>query len=545
MLQWIIPQSDYTLLLPVDHTDFDDMRNFLVKFAVAEKTPDHVHTYKITAISLRNACSVWVTTDEILEWLKKHCVFEIPQNVRFFIQDQMSKYGSIILEKKWKDYVLSFKDPIIQKICENTDWFLGFVEKTENESEFFLEENLRGKLKAFLIKHGYPVEDLAGYSEWDPLNFGLRWDWEFRKYQNNAIDAFWQSGSVKWWSGVIVLACGWGKTIVWIWAMHKVQTKTLVITTTANACFQRKRELENRTNISSDDIGVFSGNQREIKPVTIATYSMLTYRKNKESNFDNMEIFTNQNRWLVIYDEVHVVPAPIFGYVANIQSKRRLGLTATLVREDGQEDMIFCLIWPKKYDLPRKELEKSWHIASAYCKEIRIKMPDDIKMQHAIAEKRQQFAISAQNPAKLQTIQRLLDLHKNDKILILWEYLEQLDEISKMTWIPKITGKMSVNKREELLQKFRNNEISQLILSRVANFAIDLPDANALIEVSGLRWSRQEEAQRLGRILRPKDGDNTAHFYMLVSADSRELEFAENRQMFLIEQWYIYEIEKE
>jgi DNA excision repair protein ERCC-3 len=548
-LKWIIPQSDYSLLLQVDQPGFEQMRGFLAQFAVAEKTPEHIHTYKINAISLRNASAIGLASTEILAWLTAYCLFPVPNNVIFFIQEQMSKYGSVVLTHHPHDnerFILTFVNNETMLICQNIPWFRGYIDE-EKINEDWIHQIFpwtRGKLKALLIKHGYPVKDIAWYTPGIPYSLSLQPWWSMRAYQHDAVNAFWQSWSAEWGAWVVVLACGGGKTIVGIGAIQQAQTYTLIITTTANACYQRKNELLARTTIPEEDIGLFVGTQKELKPFTITTYSMLTSRKKSWDAFMHMDIFTHFQRGLIIYDEVHVIPAPVFSYVTSIQATRRLGLTATLVREDGQEELIFGLIGPKKYDLPWKELEKSGHIATAQCTEIRVPLPESLKMDYAMSSQRDKFFIASRNPDKISSVQKLIEKHNTptDRILIIGEYLDQLEQIATLTWIPLLTGKMNYKQRDLLFNQFRAGEIHHLILSRVANFAIDLPDANVLIEVSGLRWSRQEEAQRLWRILRPKAWDNTAHFYILVTHDTREVDFAEKRQMFLVEQGYTYAV---
>ena len=543
--KWIIPQSDYTLLLQVDALWFEEMRNFLSIFTHAEKTPEHIHTYKIGAVSIWNAASLWYKPGEIIQTLKDYSLFEVPNNVEFFIKNQFRKYWLIKILEENGEYIIEFGDKMIQKEIENMEEFEQYIawKIVWNWKQYFLKPLVRWKIKAFLIKYDFPVEDIAWYKPWEKLEIWLKWEWNLRDYQQKAIDSFWMWWWEKWWSWVIVLACWWGKTIVWIWVLEKAQTKTLIITTTANACFGFRKEILSKTTLSEEQVWVFAWTEKEIKDVTITTYSMLTHRVNTESEFTHMSLFYEVNWGLIIYDEVHMLPAPVFSYVSELQSKRRLWLTATLVREDHKEDLIFSLIWPKKYDLPWKQLETSGFIAKATCIEIRVKMSNKLRNEYIKAQKREKFKIASTNSEKIKVIKNLIKKNSWEKILIIWEYLDQLKKIQQVTGIDMITWKMESHKREELFDKFRDWKIDKLILSRVANFAIDLPDASVLIEVSWLYGSRQEEAQRLGRILRPKKWKNEARFYIVVTNDSREVEFVEKRQIFLIEQWYNYDIE--
>jgi len=544
-VKWIIPQSDFSLLLQVDTEGFAEMRNFLSLFAHAEKTPEHIHTYKLNPVSIWNAASLGYDADMIVENLKNYSLFEVPNNIVFFIKDQFRRYGLIKIHARDMEYQLTFYDRYIQEEVEHTEEFSLYVSgKVDGKPDTYHLKTLhRGKIKAFLIELGFPVEDLWGYKDGDPLPFSLVWDWGLREYQQKAVDAFRAWGSVGWGSWVVVLACGWGKTIVWIGIIHKLQTKTLIVTTTANACFQFKKEILSKTTLTEAQVGIFVWGEKDLKDITITTYSMLTYREDRDKDFLNMQVFESVNWGLIIYDEVHMLPAPVFSYVAELQSKRRLGLTATLVREDHKEDLIFSLIWPKKYDLPWKDLETSGFIATAICREIRTGMSHELKEIYVKSSKREKFRIASTNIGKIQVIKQILSQHAWEKILIIGEYLDQLKKIQSILGAEMITWEMKPEKRELLFEQFRNQEINILILSRVANFAIDLPDASVLIEVSGLYGSRQEEAQRLGRILRPKHPKNEANFYIVVTENTREVEFVEKRQIFLIEQGYKYDIE--
>jgi DNA excision repair protein ERCC-3 len=397
---------------------------------------------------------------------------------------------------------------------------------------------------------GDPVEDLAGYVEGDDLDVSLRdvtsqgREFELRDYQKEAVDAFWAGGTERGGSGAIVLPCGAGKTIVALGAMDVIKEHTLVLTTNVTALRQWRDEILDKTDIDPEMIGEYSGETKEIKPITITTYQILTYRKSKDAEFKHFGLFNESNWGLIIYDEVHLLPAPVFRAVANLQSRRRLGLTATLVREDGKEDEVFSLIGPKKYDVPWRVLEKKGFIASASCAEMRVPFRDeDLRLEYALAEPREKYKLAATNPAKLDVIKDLLEKHQDDQVLVIGQYLDQLDQIEEMSGAPIITGRTPQSERDVLYEQFRKGDVPVLVVSKVANFAVDLPDANVAIQVSGTFGSRQEEAQRLGRILRPKEDGNEAHFYSIVTRDSTEQDYSNKRQLFLTEQGYRYHIE--
>lgn len=541
----LIIQSDNTIMVHVDTPCFVEVREFISKFAVAEKTPEHIHIYKIDAVSLWNAAVLWYKEKEIIDWLEKYSQYWIPNSVVHFMKEQISRYWSIKLNQaENKDYfILEFLDKHIKKEVIHLKEFNNYIIEELSANQFLIEKAYRWKLKWYLIELWYPVEDIIWYDSWDSLEIKYREWWDFRKYQNDAIESFWSWWDNTWGSWVVVLACWWWKTIVWLWIIWKAQTKTLIITTTANAVYQFKNELLKKTYLTEKQVWVFVWKDKEIKDITITTYSMLTFRDHKTKAFKYTDIFDENNWGLLIYDEVHMLPAPVFSFSTSLQAKRRLWLTATLVREDHKENMIFWLIWPKRYDMPWKDLENIWFIAKIECKELRVVLAKNIMDDYYSADtKKARFKIAAANPEKIEVVKELLIKHKDDKILIIWEYLSQLDEINNEIWIEIITWKIKPEKREELFNKFRTWKISKLLLSRVANFAIDLPDANVLIQISWLYGSRQEEAQRLWRILRPKAWKNEWTFYSLVTKDSIEVEYAEKRQVFLMEQWYEYDI---
>ncbi|MBL8766029.1 MAG: DEAD/DEAH box helicase, partial [Planctomycetes bacterium] len=430
------------------------------------------------------------------------------------------------------------KNPSVKKL----------IVKTADDSVVVVPPEFRGEVKQALIRIGYPVEDLAGYSQGAPLAFGFRdvartgLRFELRRYQVEAADVFWAGGSEKGGSGVIVLPCGAGKTVVGLSCMERLQTQTLVLTTNVVAVRQWKNEILDKTDIPEDQIGEYTGESKLVKPVTIATYQILTYRRKKTDPFVHFDLFSANPWGLVIYDEVHLLPAPVFRVTAEIQATRRLGLTATLVREDKKEDEVFSLIGPKKFDVPWKVLERQGFIATARCIELRVPIPDDMKHEYLSSSPRQQFRLASENPAKEPIVRHLLGRHKGERVLIIGQYIDQLDLLAERLAAPLITGKTPNKDRERLYKSFREGEIPVLLVSKVGNFAIDLPDASVAIQVSGTFGSRQEEAQRLGRILRPKSNGSSAWFYTLVTRESKESEFANHRQLFLTEQGYAYEI---
>lgn len=542
----LIVQSDNTLLLEVDNDLHEDARDAIAPFAELEKSPEHIHTYRITALSLWNAASSGLDVDQVIERLNRYTRYEIPQTVRATINEQMQRYGMLKLYREDDSLVLYSSDPILLREIIHQRTIEKYLVSSRDDHSVLVDPALRGHIKQSLIKLGFPVEDLAGYEEGDPCHFSLREEtgqgreFVIRDYQKSAVTAFHRGGGPEGGNGVIVLPCGAGKTIVGIGVMDILQAETLILVTNTVALRQWKEELLDKTTLTEDQIGEYSGDTKEIKPVTVATYSILTYRKKKNEPFKHFEVFTSKNWGLIIYDEVHLLPAPVFRMTSEIQSKRRLGLTATLIREDGLETDVFSLIGPKKFDMPWKILEESNWIAQAMCSEVRILLPDEEKYRYSTAGDREKFRIASENQRKMEYIQHLLDYHEGARILIIGQYIDQLKTLAEKFRYPLITGSTPVTERESLYAQFRTGEVDVLIVSKVANFSIDLPDANVAIQVSGTFGSRQEEAQRLGRILRPKQGENRAFFYTLITSNSVEEQFAHNRQLFLTEQGYTY-----
>ena len=545
----LIVQSDRTVLLETANPKFEEVRDMLSLFAELVKSPEHIHTYRVTPLSLWNAAALGLTPERVKAGLAEHSKYAIPGNLLADVDDFMSRYGRIKLVKEDERLWLVTDDETLLEEVSRQRKVEKYLADVPSRGRVPVMEGQRGSIKHALIQVGFPVEDLAGYIEGEPLDVPLRTttlggaEFGLRDYQEEAVGAFWAGGTVSGGSGVVVLPCGAGKTVVAIGAMNKVHSHTLVLTTNVTALRQWRDEILDKTQVSEEDIGEYSGSKKEIKPVTITTYQILTYRKSKQSKFVHFGLFNERNWGLIVYDEVHLLPAPIFRAVANLQSRRRLGLTATLVREDGLEEEVFSLIGPKKYDVPWRVLEKRGFIASATCSEIRIPFKDEvIRLEYAVAEQRQKHKIAATNPAKIGVVTELLKKHKDDQVLIIGQYLDQLDDLSSVSGAPIITGRTPQGQREVLYEQFRKKELPVLVVSKVANFAVDLPDANVAIQVSGTFGSRQEEAQRLGRILRPKEGSNEAHFYSVVTRDTTEQDYANKRQLFLTEQGYRYTI---
>ncbi|HXC17684.1 MAG TPA: DNA repair helicase XPB [Holophagaceae bacterium] len=547
----LIVQSDRTLLLEVAHPDFEQVRDELSRFAELVKSPEHIHTFRVTPLSLWNASASGVSCDEMIATLDRWSKYPVPQNLTQEIQDHGTRYGKLRLVQKGDRLALEMDDRGLFWEIEHQKALQGFLaEPYPDEKGIYLNTGSRGEVKLHLIRLGHPVQDLAGYKPGDPLAFNMSPELKasgksfgLRPYQKAAVDVFHAGGGPEGGAGVLVLPCGAGKTVIGIGCMDRLQTCTLVLTTNGTAVKQWKQELLDKTSLTEDQVGLYTGDTKEIKPVTIATYQILTYRKSKESPFEHFKLFEAANWGLVIYDEVHMLPAPVFRAVAELQAKRRLGLTATLVREDGKEEDVFSLIGPKRVDVPWKMLEKEGFIATAHCLEIRVPLPTDERMEYAVADQRLRFRIASENSLKLAIVDELLAGHPTESILIIGQYLEQLRILGERLGGPVLTGQTPEKEREELFRKFRTGELRVLIVSKVANFAIDLPDASVAIQVSGTFGSRQEEAQRLGRILRPKGDRNVSYFYSLISKDTSEQEFARNRQLFLTEQGYRYLIE--
>jgi DNA excision repair protein ERCC-3 len=544
----LIVQGDRSILAEVDNPRYSEARDALAPFAELEKSPEHIHTYRLTSLSLWNAAAAGLTAPVMIDVLRRYSKFPLPANLLTDIAETVGRYGRVKLERLEEDLCIRCDDrPLLEELARQAK-VRNYLGERVDERTFRVEAAHRGVLKQALIAVGYPAEDLAGYTEGAVLPIRLRQlarsglPFHVRDYQRQAADIFYAGGDVHGGSGVIVLPCGAGKTIVGIAAIALLQRATLVLTTSITAVKQWHREILDKTELPDDQIAEYTGETKSIGPITLATYQILTHRPDKKEEFPHFKLFDQRDWGLIIYDEVHLLPAPVFRVTAQIQARRRLGLTATLVREDGREEDVFSLIGPKKFDVPWRELESSGWIAEATCTEVRVAFPEPMRMEYAVAEWRNKYRIASENPIKEDVAAELLKRYQGSRVLIIGQYLKQLARLRKRFGIPLITGQTANDEREDLYNKFRRGEIRQLILSKVGNFALDLPDANVLIQVSGTFGSRQEEAQRLGRILRPKAGGEIAHFYTLVTRDTRELDFAHHRQLFLTEQGYSYTI---
>jgi DNA excision repair protein ERCC-3 len=544
----LIVQGDRTVLVEVDGPRYVEARDQLARFAELIKSPEHIHTYRISPLSIWNAAAAGVDPDEIVETLHHFSKYEVPQHVAVEIRDYASRYGRLRLTRVADHLVLTANDrPLAEEISRHKH-VAPLLDERLSPLEFRVAPVSRGKLKQALVKAGFPAEDLAGYRQGESLEIVLRDQslggdrFLLREYQQNAADIFHAAGAARGGSGVIVLPCGAGKTIVGLACMAKLQTSTLILTTNVTATRQWLAEVLDKTALGKDQVGEYNGSRKDVLPVTVATYNIMTWRKHKEAPFKHLQLFDQRDWGLIIYDEVHLLPAPVFQVTAGLQARRRLGLTATLVREDGREDDVFALIGPKKVDVPWKVLENQGWIATAICTEIRLPLPEKLRMPYAVADRRRKFRVASENPAKLDAARQILNQHPGESTLIIGMYVEQIKEIASQLNVPVITGITSQKKRDKLFEEFRSGHRQVLAVSKVANFAVDLPDASVAVQISGTFGSRQEEAQRLGRILRPKPGLNQAHFYTLVSGDTVEQEFALKRQLFLCEQGYAYNI---
>lgn len=542
----LIVQSDHTLMLEVAHPQYSECRDFLVTFAELVKSPEFIHTYRVTPLSLWNAAALDVSLNHLLDSLERFSRYDLPPNVLTDMKEWYGVYGRLVLEKDGTGHLrLTVEDAAILNRLRQDKSLQPFWQ-TQADDGFLVAADDRGNVKQALVKIGYPVKDLCGYVSGTPFELALRQtdldggSFALRDYQVEAVEAFYQAGRARGGSGIIVLPCGSGKTIIGLGVMASVANQTLIITTNNVSVHQWRDELITKTSVVPGDIGEFTGLSKTVKPITVTTYQMLTHRRSKDEPFHNLEIFTNHNWGLIIYDEVHLLPAPVFRATTNIQAKRRLGLTATLVREDGREEDVFALIGPKRYDVPWKVLENRGYIAEALCTEYRIPLPREEELEYAHADQRQKFRVASENSRKIALAEELIINHPDDSILVIGQYISQLEKLAEELNLPLITGKTKHVERENLYTDFKAGRIKVLVVSKVANFAVDLPDASVLIQVSGTFGSRQEEAQRLGRILRPKQ--RSSHFYTLVSKSTTEQSFAVNRQLFLVEQGYKYQI---
>ncbi|HET6651913.1 MAG TPA: DNA repair helicase XPB [Nocardioides sp.] len=538
----LIVQSDKTLLLEIEHERAQDCRKAIAPFAELERSPEHVHTYRLTPLGLWNARAAGHDAEQVVDTLLSFSRYAVPHALLVDIAETMARYGRLRLEKHpTHGLVLSSTDrPVLEEVlrAKKVKPMLG---NRIDDASVLVHPSERGNLKQALLKLGWPAEDFAGYVDGEAHAIDLREDgWELRAYQREAAESFWHGGS-----GVVVLPCGAGKTIVGAAAMAQAKATTLILVTNTVSARQWKEELLRRTSLTEEEIGEYSGSRKEIRPVTIATYQVMTTRR--KGVYSHLELFDAKDWGLVVYDEVHLLPAPIFRMTADLQARRRIGLTATLIREDGREGDVFSLIGPKRYDAPWKDIEAQGWIAPADCVEVRVTLPESERFVYATAEPDERYRLASCTAAKTRLVEELVAKHKGEPTLVIGQYLDQLDEIGERLDAPVIKGETTVKERERLFNAFRRGEIDLLVVSKVANFSIDLPSASVAIQVSGSFGSRQEEAQRLGRLLRPKkdqpDGSrSTARFYAIVSRDTVDADFAQHRQRFLAEQGYAYRI---
>jgi DNA excision repair protein ERCC-3 len=533
----LIVQSDKTLLLDIDHPLSTECRRAIAPFAELERSPEHIHTYRLTPLGLWNARAAGHDAEQVIDTLIKYSRYAVPHSILIDVAETMSRYGRLRLEADpIHGLILVTTDSAVLEEVIRAKKIQPLLGARIDKETIAVLPSQRGQIKQSLLRLGWPAEDFAGYVDGQAHEIALKQDdWKIRPYQELAAEGFWHGGS-----GVVVLPCGAGKTIVGAAAMAHAKATTLILVTNTIAARQWREELLKRTSLNEDEIGEYSGAKKEIRPVTIATYQVMTKKKN--GVYAHLDLFDSYDWGLIIYDEVHLLPAPIFRFTADIQSRRRLGLTATLVREDGMEGEVFSLIGPKRFDVPWKEIESQGYIAPAECIEVRVNLTETERLSYATAEVENRYRYCATTRTKRDVVEALVKKHQGEQILVIGQYIDQLDELSEVLGVPLIKGETPVKEREILFNKFRLGEITTLVVSKVANFSIDLPDATIAIQVSGAFGSRQEEAQRLGRILRPKSDGRTAKFYSVVSRDTIDQDFAQNRQRFLAEQGYSYKI---
>ena len=533
----LIVQSDKTLLLDIEHPLSTECRRAIAPFAELERSPEHIHTYRLTPLGLWNARAAGHDAEQVIDTLIKYSRYSVPHSILIDVAETMSRYGRLRLEADpVHGLILVTTDTAVLEEVIRARKIAPLLGARIDAQTIAVLPSQRGHIKQSLLRLGWPAEDFAGYVDGQahPIEL-VQKDWHIRPYQELAAEGFWHGGS-----GVVVLPCGAGKTIVGAAAMAHAKATTLILVTNTIAARQWREELLKRTTLHEDEIGEYSGAKKEIRPVTIATYQVMTKKKN--GVYAHLDLFDTHDWGLIIYDEVHLLPAPIFRFTADIQSRRRLGLTATLVREDGMEGEVFSLIGPKRYDVPWKEIESQGYIAPAECIEVRVNLTEGERLLYATAEPENRYRTCATTRTKRNVVETLVKKHAGEQILVIGQYITQLDELAEVLGVPLIKGDTPIKEREILFNKFRTGEITCLVVSKVANFSIDLPDATIAIQVSGAFGSRQEEAQRLGRILRPKSDGRSAKFYSVISRDTIDQDFAQNRQRFLAEQGYSYKI---
>ncbi len=550
----LIVQSDKTLLLEVDHPDAEAARRAVAPFAELERAPEHIHTYRVTPLGLWNARAAGHDAEQVVDALVTHSRYPVPHALLVDVAETMARYGRLTLDRverppgeddqETADEATSVTSLLVLRTTDRAvlaevlrhKKIRPLVGERIDADTVRVHPSERGHLKQELLKVGWPAEDLAGYVDGEKHPITLRQDdWSLRPYQEQAVEGFWHGGS-----GVVVLPCGAGKTLVGAAAMARSGTTTLILVTNTVAARQWREELLARTSLTEDEIGEYSGARKQIRPVTIATYQVLTLKR--KGIYPHLDLLDARDWGLIVYDEVHLLPAPIFRMTADLQARRRLGLTATLVREDGRESDVFSLIGPKRFDAPWKDIEAQGYIAPADCVEVRVTLPETARMAYAVSEPEERYRYASCAAAKIPVVEELVGAHRGQQTLVIGQYLDQLAQLSDKLAAPLITGETTVTERQKLFGEFRTGEINLLVVSKVANFSIDLPEASVAIQVSGTFGSRQEEAQRLGRVLRPKGDGRTAHFYTIVARDTVDADFAAHRQRFLAEQGYAYRI---
>ena len=538
----LIVQSDRTVLLEVAHPEAAEARHALAVFAELERAPEHIHTYRVTRLGLWNAAAAGHSAEEMLATLERYAKFPVPDSVASDLRETVGRYGRLVIERDPSPdadpgaLLLRTSDEAVLTQVVRHKRIAPLVLGTTSDGAVRIEPWARGQLKQELLKLGWPADDHAGFTPGTPHEIRLAEDgWAMRDYQKDAVVHFLEGGS-----GVVVLPCGAGKTIVGAGAMAAAQTNTLILVTNTVSARQWRAELLRRTSLTEEEIGEYSGETKEVRPVTIATYQILTAKR--KGAYAHLSLLDALDWGLIVYDEVHLLPAPVFKLTAELQARRRLGLTATLVREDGREGDVFSLIGPKRFDAPWKEIEAQGFISPAACFEVRVDLPYEERMDYAAASDDERYRIASTAPAKLPIVRAIIDRHPGEHLLVIAQYLDQIDEIAEALGVPKLTGQTPVAEREALFQAFRDGTEPVLVVSKVANFSVDLPDASVAIQVSGSYGSRQEEAQRLGRLLRPSSTGVSASFYTLVARDTVDQDFAQNRQRFLSEQGYAYTI---
>ncbi|MGH8886996.1 MAG: DNA repair helicase XPB [Egibacteraceae bacterium] len=545
----LIVQSDQTVLLEVASPKAGDARAALARFAELEKSPEHVHTYRITPLSLWNAASAGVDEGEVARTLTDFAKYPVPESVLVGVRDQMSRYGRLRIVRDFDTggLALTTAEPALLAEVTRDRAVAALLGDRLDGNRYAVRLGDRGPLKQALLRLGWPAADEAGYVEGDPLSVELTC--QLRTYQSEAVAGWWADGSAAGGNGVLVLPCGAGKTVIGLAAMAQAGTHTLVVATSILAARQWIAELRDKTAVDPGLVGEYSGERKDVRPITVATYQVLTWRNpaagddaELEQAHPHLALFNTRQWGLVVYDEVHLLPAPVFRATAQIQAVRRLGLTATLVREDGKEPDVFSLIGPKRYDAPWRELEAQGWIAPATCTEVRVDLGEDLRMTYATAPAQARYRLAACAPAKLAVLDALVARHAADRVLVIGQYLDQLKAVADRLGAPLVTGQTSQAVREQRFAEFKDGRLALLVVSKVANFSIDLPEANVAIQLSGTFGSRQEEAQRLGRILRPKADGGQASFYTVVARETIDQAYAANRQRFLTEQGYAYTI---